>query len=251
VAFVSATAAAAPDCAAERIDERAVVAQVVDGDTLRLRDGRSVRLIGINTPEIGRKGKPSEPEAERARDTLRRLLGKNATVGLRVGQESHDRYGRLLAHVYLPDGENVEAHLLKAGLAAHIVVPPNVGHLECYRAAERAARRAAKGVWKNIYRPIPVDQLSRDARGFQIVTGRVVRVGKSKRSVWLNFQRLPGEGRREGVAVRIARTDLERFSDEKPSSWQGKTITVRGWWHTYKKQLVLRLRHPANVEVVP
>lgn len=240
-------------CAAGRIDETVAVAQVVDGDTLRLHDGRSVRLIGINTPEIGRKGKPSEPLAEQARKTLQALLGKTSKVGLRVGRESHDRYGRLLAHIYLPSGENVEAHLLEAGLAAQIVVPPNVGHLDCYRAAEQRARRSSKGVWSGIYRPTLVGELSHSARGFRIIRGRIVQVGESKRSVWLNFQSYSGKGPREGVAVRIARTDLERFTGwtfaSQPQSLRGKMITARGWMYLYKKQLVMRVRHPASMEI--
>ncbi|MHB8822818.1 MAG: thermonuclease family protein, partial [Pseudomonadaceae bacterium] len=52
--------------APERLPQFAV-AQVIDGDTLRLTDGRSVRLIGLNTPELGRKGRAAEPLADAAR----------------------------------------------------------------------------------------------------------------------------------------------------------------------------------------
>jgi len=239
------------DCAAGTVDERATVAQVIDGDTLRLRDGRSVRFIGINTPEIGRQGKPSEPLAEAARKTLQTLLGKNATVGLRFGRERQDRYGRVLAHVYLSGGKSVEAALLAAGLAAQIVVPPNVAMLACYRAVEARARRAAKGVWRGIYRPVPVNEVPRDARGFRIIRGRVVRVGESRRSLWLNFRPRPGEGPREGVVVRIAREDLRWFGGIQPQTLRGKTIIVRGWLSPYKKQLVMRLRHSASMAVMP
>jgi len=249
---VSAPALAAQEaqCVSNAVDETASVARVIDGDTLRLSDGRSVRLIGINTTEIGRRGKTSEPLAEAARDALQTLLGKNATVGLRFGEEKKDRYGRLLAHVYRADGKSVEAALLTAGLAAQIVVPPNVGQLECYRAAEKIARRAGKGVWQNIYRPVPVQEISHSARGFRIIRGRVTQVGESRRSLWLNFQPRPGEGPREGVAVRIARDDLQWFTGEPPQSLRGKTIIVRGWMSPYKKQSVMRLRHPASLEIV-
>ena len=239
------------NCAANAVDETVTVAQVIDGDTLRLRDGRSVRLIGINTPEIGRKGRPSEPLAEAARETLQALLGKTTPVGLRFDREKRDHYGRLLAHVYLQDGKSVEAALLEAGLAAQIVVPPNVMQLDCYRTAENKARKARKGVWQNIYRPVPVRKLSRDSRGFRIIRGRVLRVGESRRSLWLNFQPRTGEGAREGVAVRIARTDLEWFDPRQLHSLRGKNIMVRGWLKKKKKQLVMRLRHPASLEVVP
>lgn len=51
--------------------QQVAVRQVLDGDTVRLGDGRSVRLIGINAPELGRKGRPSEPYAEAARQRCR------------------------------------------------------------------------------------------------------------------------------------------------------------------------------------
>jgi endonuclease YncB( thermonuclease family) len=53
------------------------VRHVVDGDTLRLEDGRSVRLIGLNAPELGRKGRAAEPFAEAARRRLRELVAAN------------------------------------------------------------------------------------------------------------------------------------------------------------------------------
>ncbi len=239
------------NCTVNTAVETVTVSQVVDGDTLRLRDGRLVRLIGINTPEIGREGRPSEPLAKAARTALQKLLSKNTTVDLHFDREKRDRYGRLLAHVYLPDGTNVEAGLLTAGLAAQIVVPPNVMLLECYQAAETVARNAGKGVWRNVYRPVPVKEVARNARGFHVIRGRVLQVGESQRSVWLNFQPRPEEGPREGVAVRIARTDLEWFDDKPLHSLRGKNIIVRGWLSPYKKQLLMRLRHPASMEIVP
>jgi len=254
-AVVSAPSLAVPgeqkNCAAGVVDETVEVAQVVDGDTLRLRDGRLVRLIGINTPEIGRNGRPSEPLAEAARKALQTLLDKTMVVDLRFAEERQDRYGRLLAHVYLSDGRNVEVALLAAGLAAQIVVPPNVGQLECYKAAEDVARDAGKGVWQVVYRPLPVKEVSRDARGFHIIRGRVLQVGESRRSLWLNFRPHFGEGPREGVAVRIARTDLKWFGDGQLHALRGKNIIVRGWLSPYKKQLLMRLRHPASMEIVP
>jgi endonuclease YncB( thermonuclease family) len=256
LAFVAAlprVVLAEPNCSAENVDETVTVARVVDGDTLRLSDGRSVRLIGINTPEIGRKGNRSEPFAEQASEVLSDFLAGSPRLGLQIGQEPQDRYGRLLAHVYLANGENVQSYMLKAGLAAHIVVPPNVRHAACYQAAELLAREQEKAVWGSIYRPIAAKQVDRKQRGFRIITGRVSRVGESKRSFWLNFEGRAGEGPREGVAVRIAREDIQRFDQNQarfqPHTLRGKVITVRGWFYRYKKQLMTRLRHPASLEI--
>jgi len=238
-------------CPADRIDERATVAQVIDGDTLRLRDGRSVRLIGINTPEIGRDGKPSEPFAEQARDAVKRMLGRHAVIGLRLGAERRDRYGRLLAHVYHADGRSVEVALLKQGLAAQIVVPPNVYALDCYRAAERVARDVGRGVWGSLYRPQAVESLPKSARGFRLISGRVVSVKDSKYSVWLNFPRKPGERKREGVALRIPRKDLANFPRGFLRDLQGRHVVARGWLFRHKKQQVMVIHHPAALEVRP
>ena len=226
------------------------VSKVVDGDTIRLKDGRLIRFIGINTPELARKGRPAEPLAKKARQVLESMLEKfSYRVGLRYGSERKDRYGRTLAHVYLGDGVSVEARMLSAGMAAQIVVPPNTWNIECYRVAEHSARQTKKSVWRGIYRPIPVDEVPRTSRGFRIITGKVVRVGESKRSIWLSFPKLSGEGRREGVAVRISRKDLNLFTEWDPRGLEGKQVIVRGWVYPYKKQLVMQLRHPLALEI--
>lgn len=241
---------ATQSCASNRVDETAALANVIDGDTLRLKDGRSVRLIGINTTEISHDGKPSEPLAERAREIVQSMLGRNAMVGLRFDRERHDQYGRLLAHVYLANGQNIEEHLLKAGLAAQIVVPPNNDNIACYRAAEQEARTGQKGVWREYYRPMPVSAVPKETRGFRVITGNVLSVGQSKKSWWINFMPPPKSGEQgKGVAVRISREDLDRFDADQLRALPGKTIILRGWLYSYKKQLVMRLRHPANFEV--
>ncbi len=240
----------AMECQADRIDETVEVSKVVDGDTLKLKDGRSVRFIGINTPELARKGKSAEPMAKQAGQMLESMLEKTSyTVGLRFGIERKDRYGRTLAHVYLANGRSVEAEMLSAGMAAQIVVPPNLWNRECYRAAEQVARTTGKGVWKSFYRPIPVADISRQSRGFRIISGKVVRVGESKRSIWLNFPRRAGEGYREGVAVRISRKDLDYFKTWDPRQLEDKQVVVRGWVYPYKKQLVMQLRHPLALKI--
>src|SRR3546814_12589758 len=91
-----------------------------------LVDGRSVRLIGINTPELGRDGRKAEPFALAARRRLQALVqASDGRVGLVLGQERHDRYGRTLAHAYDAQGRNLEAVLLADGLGFMVAVAPN------------------------------------------------------------------------------------------------------------------------------
>lgn len=253
--------ALARECPSDRIDETAIVAKVIDGDTIRLKDGRLVRLIGINTPELAHNHQPLEPMAKEARQALISILDKARSdsdaksetgmkVGLRYGLERKDRYGRTLAHVFTDNGQSIEAALLTAGMGAQIVVPPNDWNIACYKAAENEARQARQGVWHSIYQPVPVENLPRDTRGFRVITGRVMKVGESRRSFWLDFTRRPGEGPREGVAVRISRKDMHYFKGWKPRNLKNRKIIVQGWLYSYKKQLVIRVRHPAAVEIV-
>lgn len=228
-------------CGSDRNDDRGTVAYVYDGDTLRLDDGRKVRIIGINTPELGHDGAPDEPLAELAREATRALAEKGTRVALRFGQERHDRYGRLLAHVYLPDGRSLEAELLARGLATTLVVPPNTWNLECYAQVEKRARAQGKGIWGlPRYEPISSRGLKK-AEGYHLVRGRVTRVGESRSSIWLNL-----EG---SVALRIPRRDLEEFTSFDPRALTGREVLARGWLHERKGELRMTVRHPAALEI--
>ena len=99
------------------------VQRVVDGDTVRLKDGRRVRMIGVNAPETGKKGRPDEPFAVAARQRLQGLVDTSGgRVGVVLGREGKDRYGRTLAHLYGANGANLEAQLLAEGLGFLVAV---------------------------------------------------------------------------------------------------------------------------------
>lgn len=237
------------ECGADTIHTKAEVAWVTDGDTLRLTNGQLVRFIGINAPEMGRDGKPDEPFAKAAKAELQKLLAKDKTIGLRVDRELRDRHGRVLAHVFTADGRSVEEHLLRQGLAAHVVIPPNDWHLACYQAAEAEARQKGLGVWREFYRPIPVAQLPRDTQGFRVISGTIERIGEGKYSLWLNFPGLEGEGPREGVALRIPVKDLKYFTQYDVRRLRGQKVVARGWMFRHKEQLVMVVHHPAALEI--
>ena len=117
----------AQPCLPFQVDEWAEVSYVYDGDTVRLSDGRKVRLIGINTPEIGHDGQVSEPLGDAARQALQGLLVGQPQVALRYEEDRRDRYGRLLAHLYLLDQRNVQELLLSGGwqqrLRSRLILP--------------------------------------------------------------------------------------------------------------------------------
>lgn len=240
LAAISGDAAA---CAADRVDARAEVAYVYDGDTLRLTDGRNVRLIGIDTPELGREGEPSQPFARRARRALEALAGPGTRIGLRYDRERSDRHRRTLAHLYLGNGTSVEAEMLERGLATALTVPPNLWNLSCYAAAEAGARRAKRGIWSlGRYRPVSANRLEPDADGFRIVTGRVRHIRAGSNSLQLILD--------DRLAVRIAESDLNYFTDFEPAALRGRRVQVRGWLHGRGPRFHMRIRHPAALRVM-
>ncbi|WP_338584303.1 thermonuclease family protein [Pseudomonas sp. MAG733B] len=195
------------------------VQRVVDGDTLRLNDGRSVRMIGLNTPELGKKGRSDEPFAVAARKRLEALVAaSDGRVGLLPGKESKDHYGRTLAHVYSADGANLEAQMIAEGLGFLVAVPPNVDLVDCQQAAERSARQAGLGVWRQS--PVlKADQIS--ASGFAVLSGRVSKVQRNRGGVWIELQ--------DSVVLRVAPNLLARFDAAALEKLKGRQIEARGW----------------------
>lgn len=136
----------------------ATVVKHTDGDTARflLETGAEerVRFIGIDTPEIS---ETAEPLGETAAAYTASLIPPGSTVWLETDAELRDRYGRLLAYVWLerPTGaepEEVAAHMLNArllaeGYALTLTVPPNVKYAEVFDSLRDSARRAGVGLW--------------------------------------------------------------------------------------------------------
>lgn len=135
------------------------VVRVVDGDTIRLRIGdrdEPVRYIGVNTPEVHHPTKGEEPCGREASEVNRRLVtGRHVRFELDV--QERDRYGRLLAYVWV--GETmVNAELVTLGYAQVMTIPPNVRHQQLFLTLQREAREAGRGCWAEPRRfaPSPV-----------------------------------------------------------------------------------------------
>jgi endonuclease YncB( thermonuclease family) len=196
-----------------------VVQRVVDGDTLRLSDGRSVRMIGLNTPELGKKGRSDEPFAVAARQRLEALVAaSDGRVGLLPGKESKDHYGRTLAHVYSADGANLEAQMLAEGLGFQVAVAPNVDLVDCQQAAEHSARQAGLGLW----RQSPVLKAEQiNTSGFAVLSGRVSKVQRNRGGVWIELQ--------DSVVLRVAPNLLGQFDVANLERLKDRQIEARGW----------------------
>jgi micrococcal nuclease len=131
----------------------AVVVRPVDGDTLVARAGGRtfyVRLLGIDTPETHRPGTPVECGGPQASRSMNALAPAGAHVRLETDptQDRVDRYGRLLAYVWLADGRLLETAQLESGWATTYVYAGHPVSLFARLAdAARQARSARRGVW--------------------------------------------------------------------------------------------------------
>jgi micrococcal nuclease len=119
--------------------EQARVSYIVDGDTVRLEDGRAVRYLGIDTPEIG------EYYYEEATEKNREFV-EGKVVELHPGSRNIDDYGRYLRYVYI-DGIFVNAELVAQGYAkAYRKGPEEEYSLYLFQLEEEAKSRGA-GLW--------------------------------------------------------------------------------------------------------
>ena len=184
--------------------ETVQVAEIFDGDTVRLEDGRRVRLVGINTPEVAHRGKPAEPLAEAAKDQLQVLLNKRP-IRLLVGQDSHDHYGRVLGHLFDAEGNSIIASLLQQGAGFQVAIVPNLRYVDCYQQAQRQAREQKLGVWGHaFYEAIPAT--SDDLKGgYARIKGRLESVVLTKKAV---FVELEGQ-----VSLKIERSAVPYIDD--------------------------------------
>lgn len=136
-----------------------LVKRVVDGDTVVLEDGQRVRFIGIDTPEMHESAKLHRDSRETNQDieTIKKLgrrayqfargLIEGKRVSLEFDVEKHDKYGRLLAYVYLKDGTFVNAEIVKQGYASLMTIPPNVKYANLFLRLYRQARENRRGLW--------------------------------------------------------------------------------------------------------
>jgi micrococcal nuclease len=133
----------------------------IDGDTIKLSDGENVRLIGIDTPE-SRYNDKTMRDSRRSKKDINTILGmgklaskftrglvEGKSVRLEFDVEKRDRYGRLLAYVYLEDGTFVNARIVEEGYAQAMTIPPNVKYADLFLRLQNEAREKRKGLWRD------------------------------------------------------------------------------------------------------
>ena len=151
LAFLVAFSACGPTLAGS-----ARVRYVIDGDTIVLSNGEKVRYLAINAPEIPHKDSPKGEPLGMAAKEFNRDLVQGKVVRLEYGKRRRDRFGRLLAFVFLRDGRMVNELLVKKGLAFVCLFDKRQKYRARLLSAQKEAIRRGVGIWG-----LPVEQPER------------------------------------------------------------------------------------------
>ena len=236
-------------------DETVAISAVVDGETLGLEDGREVRLLGVlaPAPPPDWEGTEAWPFAAQAREALATLVD-GAKVSLRFDTRREDRYGHLMAQVFLVrEGEPVwiQQALLAKGLARVAAQPDMSACLGPLLAAEADARDSRRGIWRSLSYQVrdahDPKSLGYRRHTYQLVEGRVHGIGEGKTRVYVNF----ADDWREDFTVVIKRKRLPvlEAAGLDLMSLPGRRVRVRGWVEWWNGPMI-EISHPKAIEVL-
>lgn len=210
------------------------VIEVVDGDTVTLKTGRDVRMVGTQSPKLplGRPNFEAWPLGGAAKSYLA-SLADGEKVTLYFGGREVDRHNRWLAHIVRSDGLWLQGAMLEAGYARVYTFPDNRSGIRAMLEAEAIARDMKSGIWTHPYYAIRTPQELEAAPAefentFQIVQGRVTGTGEAGGRVFINFS---NDWSTDFTAV-IGRSALRRYANAAEfdrASLEGQKIELRGW----------------------
>lgn len=251
--LIAASGARAGDTCDLPPEREGKVAKVLDGQTVLLEGGETVRLVGALAPEAPAfwKGETPWRASERARDALEALV-TGRTVRLASAGRETDRRGRLLAHLFLIDGEKsvwVQGRLVEEGQARAYSLPQSRACVRALQIVERRAREDRRGLWGDPFYAVAdagaPEALALRRYSFQIVEGTVQSVGETRNWTFLNF----GPDYRTDFTVAVAARDRRHFkgSDLDLKALQGTRVRVRGWIERWNGP-VIKATHPEQIE---
>jgi micrococcal nuclease len=215
-----------------------MVAKVYDGDTIILKNGERVRLLGINTPEIESRHRADETGGQVAKKWLQDKL-KDGQVYLEYDQQQRDKYKRLLAHCFLPNEEHLNKTILEAGLATLSIIPPNVRYSDALIQAQKQAEQNKRGIWsQTAYKPRKASSLTKqNSKGWHrlLATANSIKQGRSYVRLMLS----------QNVDIRIPMANLDLFPELE--TYLGKSLEIRGWASRSKQHFSILVTHPSAI----
>lgn len=231
----------------------ATVVDIVDGDTVLLdreiEGSNEVRLVGLQAPKLplGRPNFPKWPFADASRAALQALV-QGRQVFLKFGGRRMDRYGRLLAHLYVDERTWVQGQMLQSGMARVYSFPDNRAMVAEMLELEKAARKAKAGIWGDpFYQVRTPENLDRFIGTFQVIEGVVFDAAAVRGATYVNFE----EDWRSDFTLFIRKKVLALFDEAgiNPLMLKGKRLRVRGWLKKRNGPMI-EVTHPEQLEIL-
>jgi endonuclease YncB( thermonuclease family) len=243
-------AAAAPaSCQPGAGAETTGIAEVLAGDSVRLADGRVVRLAGIEVPPppLDADDATGWPPAAAARHALAVLAG---TTNVTVSLAEPDRYGRWRGSIYAGAGNRwVQSALVAMGLARVHRLPGDPKCVGALLDVESRARQANVGLWEDSagFREASDASLNASEGLYELVEGRIASVGHGTSMIFLDF----GREYRSDFTVMIPQAMADRLADTgiAVDGLSGRRVLVRGVIEESGGPAI-RLSDPAEIEVL-
>lgn len=210
------------------------IERVIDGDTVQTAAGESIRLLGVDTPEIDWENNESEFYAEEARGFTIKYLSKKNVV-LEYDKQKEDNYGRTLAYIY-QDGQNFNQKLLQEGYATVMIVEPNDKYESEFKNAAADARKSSRGIWSQILEmekilPVITFEQAELFRGERvIVEGEIVNTAATDSVNYLNFS----NDYQNTLSLVIFNRSLNKFDYQPAEYFLNKKIKVLGKIEIYQ-----------------
>ncbi len=226
------------------------IERVIDGDTVQTAAGDSIRLLGVDTPEIDWENNESEFYAEEAREfTIEHLRDQN--VLLEYDEEREDDYGRTLAYIY-QDGDNFNRRLLKEGYASLMIVEPNDKYESEFKEAAAEARNSKKGIWTQVLEleqnlPVISYQQAELFTGEKvIVEGMIVNTAATDSVNYLNFS----EDYHNTLSLVIFNRNLNKFDYQPAEYLLDRKIKVIGEIEIYQGSPQIIVDDPHDLLII-
>jgi micrococcal nuclease len=229
-----------------------LVADIRGGDTLILEDGRSARLAGVLLPRRSSDGGVTAEARTIAEKAVADLVA-GQKVELRLDSGHRDRYGRLLAQVFVTkDGQRVwlQERLIASGLARVISSKDNRLCVPELLGIEKTARETNQGQWRTgLFSVKPAaseDMLQGLAQSYEIVEGRIENVAEVRGRTYLNF----GKNWRRDFTVTVPSDAARLFAGQTDlAGLKGRLVRVRGWIEDINGPSI-SLTHPEQLEIL-
>lgn len=224
------------------------IASMEDGHSLRLADGRTLRLAGIIAPLPERDADlEGRGRADAARQALIAVAG-DGVIQLYGAVVSPDRYGRLVAQAVTADGVWLQDALLRQGVVRLWPLHDDAQTLDALHTAEQAAREARRGLWRTWrYGVQDAASVTAPPGRFVIVRGRVLEAAKLGGTVYLNF----GTDWRSDFTVQMDWPARRRLPQARRDAdwWRGREIEARGVLERLNGPLI-KLTVPGQIRVI-